>query len=113
MLEDHYDVTRTFTVEIDPMSSGLDKEVVLRLLSCKNRPDRRDRSKYEKTEHFGRVKNQALGVYRSCALCNVRKNLAVHHRHYRSLFREHLLRDVVVLCQKCHGRYHRGHRGRG
>ena len=48
MLEDHYDVTRTFTVEVDPMSSGLDTDVVLRLLSCENRPDRGDRSKYEK-----------------------------------------------------------------
>ena len=113
MLEDHYDVTRTFTVEVDPMSSGLDTDVVLRLLSCENRPDRGDRSKYEKSEHFGRVKNGALGVYRSCVLCNARKNLAVHHRHYRSLFREHLFRDVVVLCQTCHGRYHRGRRGKG
>jgi len=105
--------TGTYVVEVDPMSSGLDTDVVLRLLSCENRPDRGDRSKYEKSEHFGRVRNGALGVYRSCVLCNARKNLAVHHRHYRSLFREHLFRDVVVLCQTCHGRYHRGRRGRG
>jgi hypothetical protein len=100
-------------VEVDPVDSGLCGDVVLRLLSCGNRPDRRDREKYEKTDHFARVREGVEGMYGTCVLCNRSKNLVVHHRHYRSLFREDLVRDVVLLCQRCHGRYHRGHRGRG
>ena len=100
-------------IEISPYRSGLDKEVINRLLTCNNKPEVRDRQKYEKTKHFLRLKTRVEEVYQTCVLCEGSKNLVTHHRNYRNLFREDVYRDVVLMCQRCHGRYHRGHRGRG
>ena len=100
-------------VETPHNRSGLAKDVVNRLLLCGNRPDTRDRAKYEKSKHFLRLKERVEEGYQTCVLCESGKNLVTHHRNYRNLFREHVYKDVVLLCQRCHGRYHRGHRGRG
>lgn len=99
-------------IKTDPKASELSQEVILALLTSKNKPNPKDRGKYEKTEHFRRLKAAALALYRSCVLCNGTKNLVVHHRNYLNLFQEHLTEDVVVVCNFCHGKYHRGHRGR-
>jgi len=98
-------------VVTDPNDAGLKPEVVLRLLSCNNKPKTPDRVKYEKSEHFEKVKSAVQTLYKVCVLCGASKNLVTHHRNYRNLFREHLTEDVTLLCQRCHGRYHRGHRG--
>ena len=74
-------------VETPHNRAGLAKDVVLRLLTCENRPDAKDRVKYEKSSHFLKLKGRVEEVY--------------------------VYKDVVLLCQRCHGRYHRGHRGRG
>ena len=100
-------------VETPHNRSGLSKDVVLRLLTCDNKPDAKDRVKYEKTKHFLRLRERVEEVYGTCVLCEGGKNLVTHHRNYRNLFREHVFKDVGLLCQRCHGRYHRGHRGRG
>ena len=100
-------------VETPHNRSGLSKDVVLRLLTCDNKPDAKDRVKYEKTKHFLRLRERVEEVYGTCVLWEGSKNLVTHHRNYRNLFREDIFKDVVLLCQRCHGRYHRGHRGRG
>lgn len=99
-------------IKTDPKTSGLSQEVILALLTSKNQPNPKDRGKYEKTEHFARVKIAVLELYKTCVLCHSGKNLVVHHRNYRNLFQEHLFEDVILICNRCHGRYHRGHRGR-
>ncbi len=78
----------------DPFSCGLDREVVLRLLA--GRFDRRDLSAYYRTAHFRHLKALVIETYGSCVLCGCRyrKRPTAHHRRYRSLFKEDVLRDV-------------------
>ena len=41
-----------------------------------------------------------------CQLCNNNKNtLHVHHRTYENLYKEKL-KDLIVLCDKCHTKFH-------
>lgn len=62
---------------------------------------------YLRTEHWQSVRRAALARadYR-CQICNSPKNLEVHHRTYerRGAERDN---DVTVLCDKCHGRFHK------
>ena len=93
-----------------PYESGLDPNVVTRLLACKNRPDPKDRVKYEKTEHFAKIKSLCVMLQGSCVLCGLanKDKLTAHHRNYYNLFRESALTDVSCICNRCHGSYHRG-----
>ena len=108
---------------VDPLaeglSQGLDQEVVLRLLSSKNRPEKRDRVKYEQTQWFSQLKEASIKYFGSCVLCEACRNsdfelklkkLTIHHRNYRHWFDESMATDVTVLCHRCHGSYHRSHR---
>lgn len=50
---------------------------------------------------------QALEYYQNqCCLCGSRFNLQVHHRHYKTLFKESM-GDLLVLCKYCHSNHHR------
>lgn len=42
-----------------------------------------------------------------CCRCGSRDRLAVHHRHYRTLFRE-AMADLELLCFGCHANEHEG-----
>lgn len=104
---------------VEGLSQGLDQAVVLRLLASKNKPEARDRKKYEATEWFKSLKKSAIQYFGSCVLCEAGrtsdwemkvKKLVVHHRNYRHWFDESMATDVTVLCHRCHGSYHRGHR---
>lgn len=108
---------------MDPLQEGLyqglDQAVVLRLLGSKNKPDPKDRRKYEETEWFRQLKEAAIKYFGCCVLCEAGrtsdwemkvKKLTIHHRNYRHWFDESLATDVTVLCHRCHGSYHRGHR---
>lgn len=42
-----------------------------------------------------------------CELCNENHNLHIHHKDYKNHGAEHLnLSDLIVLCQKCHSKFH-------
>jgi len=92
---------------MNPFKSGLARDVVLRLLTCKNKPDPKDRAKYEKTEWFQELREKAIQLYKSCVLCGVKKNLQLHHRNYLRLFNEDLHEDVTILCARHHSSFHR------
>ena len=68
-------------VETPHNRSGLSKDVVLRLLTCDNKPDAKDRVKYEKTKHFLRLKERVAEVYGPCVLCDGSMNLVTDHRY--------------------------------
>lgn len=96
---------------------GLGQETMLRLLHCRNRPDPKDVAKYYRTDWFRGLTREALQYFGSCVLCergrgmdmaDKAKALVVHHRNYRHWFDESLSTDVTLLCNPCHGRYHRG-----
>lgn len=40
-----------------------------------------------------------------CCSCGVKRDLQVHHKHYRTLGRE-AMRDLEVLCRNCHSAVH-------
>lgn len=95
-------------VKSDPFAQGLPREVVIALLKCKRAPDRATQAKYHKTPHFAALKEAALELYKTCVSCGKDGGgLTVHHRHYRSLFCEHLTHDVVLVCSRCHAHIHR------
>ena len=41
-----------------------------------------------------------------CAMCNAHENLEVHHRSYANIYSE-THRDLIVLCRRCHGLFHK------
>jgi len=59
------------------------------------------------------LRKKAFGWHgKTCAKCrkefSSQKQLVIHHRHYRSLGKEHP-DDVVVLCRPCHDSLHKRH----
>ena len=90
-----------------PFSQGLPRDMTLRLLTGGFK--RRDLDRYYRTSHFQDLKARVIDSYRSCVLCGVRdqKRLTAHHRHYRSLFQEDVMKDVSCICRTCHRRHHR------
>ena len=91
----------------DPFACGLNKHTVLRLLAGKFA--KRDLSRYYKTNHFMHLKADVIETYDSCVMCGsqYRKRLTAHHRTYKTLFRENVLKDVSCICQACHGKHHK------
>lgn len=63
---------------------------------------------YLKTEHWKAVRRAALE--RAGNRCQLNSNhtdrLEVHHNNYDHLGAERA-KDVIVLCQECHGKHHR------
>jgi len=92
----------------DPFAQGLDKKVVLRLLS--GRFEKPDLDKYHTTDWFDSLRTFCIEYYKSCVLCGTDKNLQLHHRVYRHLFDESIGEDVTILCARHHSSYHRGGR---
>jgi hypothetical protein len=67
-------------------------------------------AEYLQTEHWQQVRQAALtrAEYR-CQVCNSPYHLQVHHRTYERRGEERDT-DLTVLCDTCHGRFHReGH----
>ena len=111
------------TPRVDPLKAGVDQGIdqatMLRLLACANRPEARDRRKYEATAWFRGLKRQAVQYFGCCVLCErgramdfagKLRALTVHHRNYRHWFDESLATDVTVICHPCHRKYHAGRR---
>jgi len=45
-------------------------------------------------------------ITRKCEFCGKKKNLQVHHKHYRNVTNEQQ-KDLRVLCKKCHEKLHK------
>lgn len=90
--------------------SPLSRGDALIVFASRKAPSEKLQRKYQNTSHFKGLTAKMVEHYRSCVLCNKTKNLVVHHRHYRSLFFEDPHKDVTLLCQRCHGKHHRGRR---
>lgn len=62
---------------------------------------------YLQTDHWKQVKTKALKYYGdSCVLCSSTYRLNVHHRNYDHLWKERIKKDLIVLCQNCHAKFH-------
>lgn len=68
--------------------------------------DKSDYKKYLRSERWLAIRDKALknANYR-CQKCGSNQNLQCHHKHYANLFHESL-KDIVVLCQRCHYKEH-------
>src|SRR3972149_8589539 len=44
---------------------------------------------------------------RRCRLCNSSGNLHVHHRKYPEVYGQEPLEDLITICEKCHGLFHK------
>jgi hypothetical protein len=65
---------------------------------------------YLASPRWHKLKHEALRqAEHRCQLCDRDKRLHVHHRTYRRLGTDDEGRDLLVLCERCHGKFH----GRG
>jgi len=64
--------------------------------------------KYIKSSLIWKKKRQeALEYYDNrCCSCGSKFNLQVHHKHYKTLFKESM-NDLLVLCKYCHANHHK------
>lgn len=67
---------------------------------------RYDYGVYLKTQYWIRLSSKAKALYGSCVLCPRKDRLNTHHRNYDHLGQEETLRDLVVLCNDCHRKFH-------
>ena len=108
----HVPSVSTFFLQIksDPYDQGLPRDVAIRLVTCIGLPTIDDRKKYYRTPHFQKLKKASEQLYGNCAMCGRitdKGRMTVHHRHYGTLFEEHITRDTTYVCQRCHRHHHR------
>lgn len=64
------------------------------------------KDKYLTSDHWQETRKNVLdSADNRCQLCNSNGELHVHHRTYDNLWYENL-NDLIVLCKKCHKRFH-------
>ena len=61
---------------------------------------------YLKSEHWLNLRDSKLKQFNFCCLCNSKHNLDVHHINYKNLY-DVELKDLLVLCRKCHSNVHK------
>jgi len=100
------DVLNRFTVKSDPFQQGMEKKDVIAILETEKSPPKNLQTKYHKTEHFQRLKSEAIALHGKCQLCPKNKSLTFHHTTYKTLFCENMVTDGVVVCPRCHSKLH-------
>lgn len=72
--------------------------------------DKKEYNKYKryiKSKWWSAKREEALEYYQNqCGVCGTRYNLQVHHKHYRTLYKEHMC-DLMVLCEAHHKEVHK------
>ena len=63
-------------------------------------------SDYLKSKHWMEFRQEILSIRKKCQHCGIKKNLNIHHKHYRTIGKE-AGEDIIVLCKECHLRYHK------
>ena len=61
---------------------------------------------YLNSPKWKQIRKEALVLYESCVLCGAKKQLDVHHRSYKNFGNETIVKDLIVLCERCHAKYH-------
>lgn len=61
---------------------------------------------YLKSHHWFELKKVTLEQHPACHICKLDKELVIHHLSYRHLFEEEYEKDIIVICNKCHGLAH-------
>lgn len=81
-----------------------------------NRPKKKKKiTKRDKKKYYEYLQSPEWKIFRqlaldtlghSCGKCGNKKDLQVHHKHYRNIFKENIS-DVMILCKPCHKKTHR------
>ncbi len=61
---------------------------------------------YLNSPEWKKKRTEAIELYESCVLCASKHDLEVHHRTYANFKNENITRDLIVLCSRCHAKYH-------
>ena len=70
-----------------------------------NLPDK-EYNAYLNSAEWEKIRTEAIELYGSCVLCASENCLEVHHRTYANFKNENSTRDLIVLCSRCHAKYH-------
>lgn len=63
--------------------------------------------RYIKSKWWQTKREQALEYYGNrCGNCGSRYSLQVHHKHYKTLYKEQMC-DLMILCDPCHKEHHK------
>ena len=66
--------------------------------------------RYLQSDHWNNKRREAYeGFGGECRACCAEHHLEVHHRHYKTLGREHIKQDLLLLCATCHRGVHEAH----
>lgn len=63
---------------------------------------------YLKSDHWIKFKEKVnrRKLHQECKICGSKRNLHLHHRHYRFLMHIHELNSIYRLCADCHQKVH-------
>ena len=62
---------------------------------------------YLASPHWKFLKKIAMSTLgRVCVDCGSTKRLQLHHLNYENLWKENIVRDLVVVCDACHAKRH-------
>ena len=62
---------------------------------------------YLTSDHWIKTRRRAGAQLGSrCEICDSNKEIEAHHNNYSNLGKEDPKRDLVLLCRKCHNRFH-------
>lgn len=90
--------------------SGHDNDCAQGVLKSlkKERLKKRDSyHKYLNSAGWKQFRQEALCFYNNeCGVCGSHQYLDVHHKHYKTIFKEQLS-DVMILCRGCHQKEHK------
>jgi len=62
---------------------------------------------YLESDWWKRTRDIILESHPFCEKCGSKKSLVVHHKHYETVTNESI-KDLMVLCWKCHNEEHKG-----
>lgn len=64
-------------------------------------------SEYLKSDHWLQLKEKIREIYKTCVICNSRRDLHVHHRSYTYRGKPNQeVKDLILLCAECHNLFH-------
>lgn len=63
-------------------------------------------TEYLETDHWHRLRSQAIARDKCCVRCGRKKRLQAHHKIYRVTWFDTLLSDLETLCRPCHAQEH-------
>ena len=63
---------------------------------------------YLRTPEWRKLRQNAIEIAENrCQICNSKRELAAHHRVYNCLRGHERIKDITILCKKCHSLFHK------